>query len=288
MKKIRLDQCLTTLGLFDSREQAKKAIMAGLVLVNGQVHTKAGDQVPADLEPGAIQIKGSVCPFVSRGGLKLDKGLKVFPFKVEDKTFLDIGASTGGFTDCLLQKGAAKVYAIDVGYGQLDYRLREDPRVICMERTNFRHLTAADLPEKVHATVMDVSFISILKLLPAIKELTEEDAEGIWLIKPQFEAGPEQVGKKGVIRDRKIHEQVLVNVISGIESAGFTVMGLDYSPIRGPKGNIEFLCYTKKGVHSTPIRDQQETIQKIIAAAHEAYKPSAEDVADADHGEHHD
>lgn len=270
-KKIRLDQCVTDLGLFPSREQAKKAILAGLVRVNGQTRTKAGEQVPEDLEPGAIEIKGEVCPFVSRGGFKLAKGLDVFPFETKGKVFIDIGASTGGFTDCLLQHGAEKVYAVDVGYGQLDWRLRSDDRVISLERTNFRYLTAEDLPEKADATVMDVSFISILKLMKTIGELTKEESEGIWLIKPQFEAGPELVGKKGVIRDAEIHEKVLREVTTGIEACGFTVMGLDFSPVRGPKGNIEFLCHTKKGKHVSPISDMQAAIKTVVQTAHASF-----------------
>lgn len=269
MKKIRLDKCLTDLGLFDSREQAKKAIMAGLVSIRGEVHTKAGDQVPEDTDAAHVEIKGTVCPYVSRGGLKLEKGLKVFPFDVKGKVVLDIGASTGGFTDCLLQNGAAKVYAIDVGYGQLDWRLRQDDRVVCLERTNFRYLEPTDLEEAGEATVMDVSFISILKLLPKISELTQPDAFGLWLIKPQFEAGKEKIGKNGVVRDPEVHREVLKNTIEGIRQAGFSVLGLDSSPIRGPKGNIEFLCFTQKGEHPQ-VEDTETLINQVVTAVHQA------------------
>jgi len=187
---------------------------------------------------------------------------------VVDRTFIDIGASTGGFTDCLLQNGARKVYSVDVGYGQLDWRLRNDPRVVSMERTNFRYLTADAIPEMVDGTVMDVSFISITKLIPAIKGFMKPGALGIWLIKPQFEAGRDRIGKNGVVRDKKIHAEVLAEVLAVIESQGFTIEGLDFSPIQGPKGNIEFLVFVKKSEPVTE-KDWQQTIQAVVAAAHE-------------------
>lgn len=275
MKKERLDKCLVGLGLFSTREKAKRAIMAGTVEVDGQIHTKAGDQVPEDLEPGRVKIKGDPLPFVSRGGLKLAKGLKVFDFPTEERTFVDIGASTGGFTDCLLQNGAAKVFSVDVGYGQFDWKLRKDPRVVCMERTNCRYLTLEDIGGKpVDGTVMDVSFISILKIMPAIYELTIPDALGIWLIKPQFEAGKEKVGKHGVIRDPAVHREVLINTLSGIENEGFDVLGLDYSPIRGPKGNIEFLCFSRKRDKKTSSMPQvfERDIDTVVERAHSEFK----------------
>ena len=272
MKKERLDKCLVALGLFETREKAKKAIMAGMVEIDGQIHTKAGDQIPVDLEPAHVKIKGDPLPFVSRGGLKLARGLDVFDFPVKNKTFLDIGASTGGFTDCLLQHGAKKVWAIDVGYGQFDWSLRNDSRVVCMERTNFRYMTLDAIGgTPAWGTVMDVSFISILKLMPAIYALTEEGGKGIWLIKPQFEAGKDHVGKHGVIRDAAIHEAVLNRVTAGITEVGFAVLGLDYSPIRGPKGNIEFLCLTQKqngAVLNEAIAGKQ-AVKALVARAHD-------------------
>ncbi len=273
MKKVRLDKLLYDRGLFDSREQAKKAIMAGLITIGGQVHTKAGDQVDTALPTEAIVVKGDLFPYVSRGGLKLEKGIEVFDFETQGRTFLDVGASTGGFTDCLLQNGAKKVYAIDVGYGQLDWRLRNDERVVCMERTNFRYLTPDDLPELADASVMDVSFISILKLIPAIRTLTKADALGMWLIKPQFEAGKDKIGKNGVIRDPKVHEAVLTKTLEGIEAAGYQILGLDYSPIRGPKGNIEFLCFTQK--REEPWETSCQDISKL-KASQEALRLKAE------------
>ena len=269
MKKIRFDTLLCERGFFESREQAKKAIMAGLVKIDEKVITKAGEQVGVDIPDSAISIKGNLFPYVSRGGLKLEKGLKVFDFPVEDLVFLDIGASTGGFTHCLLLNGAKLVYSIDVGYGQLDWKLRNDPKVICMERTNFRYLSGDEIEIKPNGSVMDVSFISILKLLPKIHELTPEGSLGIWLIKPQFEAGRENIGKNGVIKDKKIHEAVLQKVIQGIQAQHFEVIGLDVSPIRGPKGNIEFLCHTKhKGDQEVDTIYFQDQIHQLVEKAH--------------------
>lgn len=245
MKKIRLDAYLTEHGFFESREKARKAIMAGLVQIDHLPADKPGRQIAAEFPKEHVSVKEPLYPYVSRGGLKLEKGLAVFDFPVEDRVFLDIGASTGGFTDCLLQNGARHVYAVDVGYGQFDWKLREDPRVTVLERTNFRHMTEDKLPEQVDGTVMDVSFISITKLFDKIKAFTKEDGLGIWLIKPQFEAGKEKVGKHGVVRDPAVHEEVLARTIESAEDAGFTVLGIDRSPIKGPSGNVEFLCLTK-------------------------------------------
>lgn len=263
--KERLDKLLVSLNYFDTRERAKKAIMAGLIQINGQVKDKAGDLV----DPAAtILIKGSDMPYVSRGGLKLEKGLAVFEMPVAGKVIIDIGSSTGGFTDCLLQNGAEKVYAVDVGYGQLDWKLRNDPRVVSMERTNFRYLTTEHIAEPVDATVMDVSFISITKLIPAIKLFMKPGSSGIWLIKPQFEAGRDRIGKKGVIRDKKIHETILHEVLIAIESQDITIKGLDYSPIQGPKGNIEFLVFIE---NTEPIKEENwsELIHSVVTIAHE-------------------
>jgi len=264
--KERLDKLLVSQGHFETRERAKKAIMAGLVLVNDQVKDKAGDLVDT---AATIVIKGSDMPYVSRGGLKLEKGLAVFGMPVADRTFIDIGASTGGFTDCLLQNGAKKVYSVDVGYGQLDWRLRNDPRVVSMERTNFRYLTTDVISEMVDGTVMDVSFISITKLIPAIKGFMKLGAQGIWLIKPQFEAGRDRIGKNGVVRDKKIHAEVLFEVLGAIESQGFTINGLDFSPIQGPKGNIEFLVFVENK-EMLEEKNWTQTIELVVTAAHES------------------
>ncbi len=270
--KERLDKLLVNLNYFDTRERAKKAIMAGLVQVNDQVRDKAGDLVDTE---ATILVKGSDLPYVSRGGLKLEKGLVVFDLAVPGKTFIDIGSSTGGFTDCLLQNGAAKVYAVDVGYGQLDWKLRNDPRVVSMERTNFRYLTAESIAEPVDGTVMDVSFISITKLIPVIKLLMKPGARGIWLIKPQFEAGRERIGKNGVIRDKKVHESILFEVMMAIENQGFTIKGLDFSPIQGPKGNIEFLVFVEN-IEPETAENWGELIHTVVNDAHESCKKKKE------------
>ena len=264
--KERLDKLLVSLNYFDTRERAKKAIMAGLVQVNDQVKDKAGDLVDTE---AMILVKGSDLPYVSRGGLKLEKGLAVFDLAVAGKTFIDIGSSTGGFTDCLLQNGAAKVYAVDVGYGQLDWKLRNDPRVLSMERTNFRYLTAENITELVDGTVMDVSFISITKLIPAIKLFMKPGARGIWLIKPQFEAGRERIGKNGVIRDKKVHESILLEVMTAIENQGLSIKGLDFSPIQGPKGNIEFLVFVEKCELEVE-ENWSALIHSVVNTAHES------------------
>lgn len=264
--KERLDKLLVSLEYFNTRERAKKAIMAGLVQVNDQIKDKAGDLVDTE---ATIVIKGSDMPYVSRGGLKLEKGLAVFEMEVKGKTFIDIGSSTGGFTDCLLQNGADKIYAVDVGYGQLDWKLRNDPRVVSMERTNFRYLTGEHISEMVDGTVMDVSFISITKLIPAIKTFMKPGAPGIWLIKPQFEAGRERIAKNGVIRDKKVHADILFEVMSAIENQGFTIKGLDFSPIQGPKGNIEFLVFVE---NTEPDEEGNwtEVIHSVVKIAHES------------------
>lgn len=240
MKKERLDALLTAKGLFESRAKAQAAIMAGQILVNEQKIDKPGTQVPED---AAIRILGDKLPYVSRGGLKLEKALKIFPISVEGKIVADIGASTGGFTDCALQNGAAKVYAIDVGYGQLAWKLRSDERVVNMERTNVRYLEKEHLAEMVDAATIDVAFISLDKVLPAVHKILKPEGFVIALIKPQFEAGKENVGKKGVVRDPKVHEAVINNVIAFAKNEGFGIAGLEFSPIKGPEGNIEYLLY---------------------------------------------
>ena len=245
-EKKRLDVLLVERGLASSREKAKALIMAGIVYVNQNKEDKAGASF--DPEEAQIEVRGATLPYVSRGGLKLEKALKVFPIDLTDRVCMDIGASTGGFTACMLQNGAAKVYSIDVGYGQLDWKLRSDPRVVCMEKTNFRYVKPEDLgdgPAPSFASV-DVSFIGLDKILPAALQILTPGAEMVCLIKPQFEAGRDKVGKKGVVRDRKVHEEVVRDVTSMAAGLGFEVLGLDYSPIRGPEGNIEYLMHLRK------------------------------------------
>lgn len=243
MKKIRIDLHVTNLGFFDSREKAKRAIMAGVVLVNGQVVDKPGMDIPEDAE---IAIKENPNKYVSRGGLKLEKAMIAYGISLEGKVCMDIGASTGGFTDCMLKNGASKVFSVDVGYGQLDYSLRTNPLVVNMERTNIRHVTLEQIGQALDFVSIDVSFISLKLVLPVAMSLMAAESEIVFLIKPQFEAGREQVGKNGVVREPKVHIQVLKDVTQMAEENGLQIKALTFSPIRGPKGNIEFLCYAKK------------------------------------------
>lgn len=240
MKKIRLDQLVFDLGLTESRERAKTTIMSGLVFVDGQRADKPGMSVSPEAN---IEVRGKALPFVSRGGYKLDKALKVFPVDPADKLCIDCGASTGGFTDVLLQHGAKKVYSVDVGYGQLAWKLRNDERVVNLEKTNLRYVSSEQIPEILDLAVMDVSFISIKLVLPAVKQLLKDNADLICLIKPQFEAGREEVGKKGVVRDTKVHESVINSILDFAPTIGLSVQGLDFSPIKGPEGNIEYICH---------------------------------------------
>lgn len=242
--KERLDVLLVKKGLAPSREKAKAVIMAGSVYVDGQKEDKAGSVF--DEESAQIEVRGHALPYVSRGGLKLEKALKVFPITLADKICMDIGASTGGFTDCMLQNGAAKVYSVDVGYGQLDWKLRQDERVVCMEKTNFRYMTPEDIPDVLDFASVDVSFISLDKILTPAYALLKEQGEMVALIKPQFEAGREKVGKKGVVRDPKVHEEVISRIVRHADEVSFEVLDLSYSPIRGPEGNIEYLIHLKK------------------------------------------
>lgn len=242
MKKERLDVLLTKKGLCDSRERAKAEIMSGTVFVDGQRADKPGTAYPPDAR---IEMRGSSIGFVSRGGLKLEKALSVFPVSPAGKVCMDCGASTGGFTDCLLKRGAVRVYAVDVGYGQLAWSLRTDPRVINMERTNARYLRPEDLPEPMDLAVIDVSFISLSLILPAIRQLLKPEGEIVCLIKPQFEAGKDKVGKKGVVRDREVHKDVLDGFLRTAESLSLYPAGLTWSPVRGPEGNIEYLGYLR-------------------------------------------
>ena len=240
MKKTRLDQLVFERGYTDSRERAKTTVMSGLVFVNGQRADKPGMPVSPDAQ---IEVRGDALPFVSRGGFKLDKALRVFPIDPAGKLCIDCGASTGGFTDVLLQHGARKVYAVDVGYGQLAWKLRVDERVVNLERTNLRYVTEEQIPEKLDLAVMDVSFISVRLVLPAVRLLLKEGADLVCLIKPQFEAGREEVGKKGVVRDEAVHREVVQGILDFAPTIGLSVLGLDYSPIKGPEGNIEYICH---------------------------------------------
>ncbi len=264
--KKRLDVLLVELGHAETRTKAQSIIMSGLVYVNGQKVDKPGTSFE---ETVAIEVRsGGTCPYVSRGGLKLEKALRDFAVDPEGFVCSDSGASTGGFTDCLLQKGASKVFAIDVGYGQLDYKIRFDPRVVVMERTNIRFVTPEDLGEPLDLSVIDVSFISLRIVLPAIKNLLKSTGQVLCLIKPQFEAGREKVGKKGVVRDPAVHKEVLDNFVALTEELNFTILGLTFSPVKGPEGNIEFLA------HLT-LDDRQGIAPDtgaVVAAAHEALK----------------
>ena len=242
--KERLDVLLVKRGLAESREKARAVIMSGNVFVKGQREDKAGtgiDEAECD-----IVIKGDTLRYVSRGGLKLERAVEVFGIDLGGCVCMDIGSSTGGFTDCMLQNGAIRVYSIDVGHGQLDWKLRNDERVICMEKTNFRYVTDEQVKEPIDFASADVSFISLDKILPAAYPLLKEHAKMVCLIKPQFEAGREQVGKKGVVRDRKVHEEVIAKIIGVSEENGFAPLNLTYSPIKGPEGNIEYLIYLEK------------------------------------------
>ncbi len=248
MKK-RLDVWMVERNLSPSREKARAAIMAGEVYVDGQKEDKAGTMVR---EEASIQVRGNPLPFVSRGGLKLDKALREFDLSLEGRTCLDVGASTGGFTDCMLQRGAKKVYAIDVGYGQLDWKLRNDPRVVCMEKTNIRYVLPEHLPEKADFASIDVSFISLSKVLLPVRDLLTPAGEIVCLIKPQFEAGREKVGKKGVVRDPDVHLEVIGSVMEAASSIGLVPVHLTFSPVKGPEGNIEYLLHLVQDENHPP------------------------------------
>ena len=259
--KIRLDQYLVQNGLVQSRERAKALIMAGVVFVNQQKVDKAGEMIKED---AVVEVRGHDIGYVSRGGLKLEKAMKCFPLTPNGKVCMDIGASTGGFTDCLLRRGARKVYSIDVGYGQLAWSLRQDPRVKCMERTNIRYVTPDMLEETPSLCVIDVSFISLKLVLPVVSSLLTEDGHVANLIKPQFEAGKGKVGKKGVVREPEIHLEVLQNYVENAHAAGFKVLNVTFSPIKGPEGNIEFLGYlAKQGEEHIP------DLAEVVRQAHE-------------------
>ena len=264
MMKTRLDIKLVQLGLVSGRDKAKAIIMAGIVYVNGQRADKAGTEV---LDEDKIELRGETLRYVSRGGLKLEKAFESFPIQVQNAICMDIGASTGGFTDCMLQNGAKKVYAIDVGYGQLAWKLRTDERVVNLERTNFRHVTKEQVTDPVNFASVDVSFISLTLILPAAYPLLSDDGEMICLIKPQFEAGKGFVGKKGVVKDSQIHQDTIVKVIDFAVETGFSVLGLTFSPVKGPEGNIEYLVYLKKEL-SPRLEIDPEMISSVVEASH--------------------
>ncbi|MBQ6379993.1 MAG: TlyA family RNA methyltransferase [Clostridia bacterium] len=265
MGKKRLDIAVTELGLAPSRERAKAMIMAGEIFVDNVKALKAGESVS---EQAHIEFRGKVMPYVSRGGYKLEKAMQTFPIDLKGKTCMDIGASTGGFTDCMLQNGAAKVYAVDVGYGQLAWKLRTDERVINLERTNFRYVTKEKVPDAIDFASIDVSFISLTKILPVLRALLTESGSCVALIKPQFEAGKEKVGKKGVVRDSAVHLEVVEKILSFAVESGFSVLGLSFSPIRGPEGNIEYLAYLQKS--QTPETDKNINPQQVVEESHES------------------
>ncbi|MCI9596371.1 MAG: TlyA family RNA methyltransferase [Firmicutes bacterium] len=259
--KNRLDVILVEKGLFSSREKAKASIMAGIVYVDGQRVDKAGTPVDAAAD---IHIKENLCPYVSRGGLKLEKALETFDFHLQDACCADIGASTGGFTDCMLQKGAKKVFAIDVGYGQLDWKLRQDKRVVNMEKTNVRYLDIDAVGKDIDFISIDVSFISLKLVFPVATQLLEETGSIVSLVKPQFEAGREQVGKKGIVRDQNVHKEVIEKVMAYGRESGLYPHGLTYSPVTGAKGNIEYLLYLKKQP-----TEKRISVKDVVDSSHE-------------------
>lgn len=262
--KMRLDVAVFERGLAETREKAKVLIMAGSVYLNGQKALKGGAAVK---DTDIIEVRGAVNPYVSRGGLKLHKAVQNFGLSLEGCVCIDIGASTGGFTDCMLSNGAAKVYAIDVGYGQLAWKLRCDERVVNMERTNFRYVTHEQIPEQVDFASVDVSFISLRKILPVMRELLRDGGRAVCLIKPQFEAGRENVGKKGVVRDRAVHESVVASITEFAVESGFNVCNVDFSPIKGPEGNIEYLMLVEKSDSAAML--WQGSAAELVAASHE-------------------
>ncbi len=258
MSKKRLDVMLVERGLAESREKAKAIIMSGIVYVDGEKEDKAGSNFP---ETAKIEVRGKTLKYVSRGGLKLEKAMEVFPIELDGKVCMDVGSSTGGFTDCMLQNGAVKVYSVDVGYGQLAWKLRQDERVVVMEKTNIRYVKPEDIEELVDFASVDVSFISLSKVLPPLRDLLKDEAEVVCLIKPQFEAGREKVGKKGVVRDKAVHVEVIENVLGYAEEAGFKVLGLDFSPVKGPEGNIEYLMHIKKDPEFV-LSDEEKAVEQ--------------------------
>ena len=267
--KERLDVLLVARGLAETRSKAQAIIMSGEVYVDGQKVDKAGADIPLEAE---IEVRGSTCPYVSRGGLKLEKAMAAFPITLTDCICADIGASTGGFTDCMLQNGAEKVYAVDVGYGQLAWKLRSDPRVVCLERTNARYLTHEQVPDALDFASVDVSFISLKLILPPLNGLLKDGGHAACLVKPQFEAGREKVGKKGVVRDPAVHLEVLEHFLEHAANAGFSVKDITFSPIRGPEGNIEYLGYLYAGEGP----DCEVDLKALVDASHQQLKGGEE------------
>ena len=264
--KERLDVLLVKRNLAASREKAKAIIMSGNVYVDGQKEDKAGTMFKEGVQ---IEVKGNPLKYVSRGGLKLEKAMSHFDISLEGKICMDVGSSTGGFTDCMLQNGAVKVYAVDVGHGQLDWKLRQDERVVCMEKTNIRYVEPKDIEERAEFSSIDVSFISLTKVLLPVRNLLTEDGQIVCLIKPQFEAGREKVGKKGVVRDSKVHEEVICKVLEYAQEISFEPLHLEFSPIKGPEGNIEYLLHLQKREEGTRWEDMHFSVQETVAAAHE-------------------
>lgn len=263
--KERLDILLVKKGLAESREKAKAVIMSGNVFVEGQREDKAG---AAFDEAVSITVKGPKLKYASRGGLKLEKAMNNFGVAVKDKICMDVGASTGGFTDCMLQNGAVKVYAVDVGHGQLAWKLRQDERVVCMEKTNIRYVEPKDIQDKIQFTSIDVSFISLTKVLAPVKNLLSDDGQIVCLIKPQFEAGREKVGKKGVVREKSVHIEVIDKVINHASGLSFEVLNLEFSPIKGPEGNIEYLLHLQKHTGEEAYEKADIDIEKTVENAH--------------------
>lgn len=263
--KERLDVLLVQRGLAPSREKAKTMIMEGNVFVANQREDKAGTFFDDKVE---IEVRGTTLKYVSRGGLKLEKAMKQFGLSLQGKICMDIGASTGGFTDCMLQNGAVKVYSVDVGYGQFAWKLRQDERVVCMEKTNIRYVTPEDIEDVLDFASVDVSFISLTKVLTPARELLRDGGEMVCLIKPQFEAGKEKVGKKGVVRDPQVHKEVIESVIAYAKSIGFDILHLEYSPIKGPEGNIEYLVHIRKSENITG--EGEMDVDAVVGAAHQS------------------
>ena len=264
--KQRLDVLLAERRLADSREKAKAIIMSGVVYVNGQKEDKAGAMFDVTSE---IEVRGAVMKYVSRGGLKLEKAMEVFDVNLDGKVCMDVGSSTGGFTDCMLQNGAVRVYSVDVGHGQLAWKLRNDDRVVVMEKTNIKYVTPQDIEDRIGFASIDVSFISLTKVLLPVKELLLDDGQIVCLIKPQFEAGRDKVGKKGVVRDMSVHEDVIRMVLEYAVSIGLDVLGLDYSPIKGPEGNIEYLAHLQKTTKETGDSADDINILSVVTQSHE-------------------
>jgi len=290
--KERLDVILVNQGHAPSREKAKAIIMSGNVYVNGQKEDKAGAQF--DESKIQLEVRGSQLKYVSRGGLKLEKAMESWDISLENKICMDIGASTGGFTDCMLQNGASKVYSVDVGHGQLAWKLRNDERVVCMEKTNFRYMVSADIEDKLDFASVDVSFISLTKILIPARNLLQDNGQMVCLIKPQFEAGRDKVGKKGVVRERKVHEEVVCKVLDFADSIGFDLLHLEFSPIKGPEGNIEYLMHIQKNAEKSALKMDleekeaeaalEEIIQEKSGISHtNEWKKMISDIVDKAH-----